>query len=55
MASSKVARPTRTRDRCYILLAYAMYKLVPYDLHAVVKRDDPAPDAEFGRKPETAQ
>ena len=39
----------------YILLAYAMYNLVPYDLRAVVKRDDPSPDAEFGRKPETAQ
>ena len=39
----------------FILMAYTMYKLVPYDLRTVVEPDDPAHNSEFAYKHEMAQ
>jgi hypothetical protein len=39
----------------FILMAYSLYNLVPYDPHTVVQREGPAHEREFGLKPETAQ
>jgi hypothetical protein len=39
----------------YILMAYTMYNLVPYDLHAVVKRDDAVHERQSGGARMTAQ
>jgi hypothetical protein len=39
----------------FILLAYALFELVPYDLQAVIQRDEPAYRRDPAYKPETAQ